>query len=235
MVHSSKTNLASQYGVVLLAGGKSSRMGTNKALLPILGKPNIEHIRDQLRSLVPAPDERGASPHFVVVTNEPESYRFLGETMVGDRHPGLGPLAGIQVGLQASPCDWNLVVACDMPMVTAEVGLFLMELAGADRSANEEPTGFDAVVPVIGGQLHPLFAVYHKRCANPIEEMLLSSKLRMIYLLDSLRVKQVTEADFPNHINIGQVFFNMNNPEDYQQVLKWLSEGGRKREVFPGS
>lgn len=202
-------------GVIILAGGKSSRMGTNKALLPVHGQPNIKRIRDELRNLDAA--DSADTSRFIIVTNDPPLYEFLGEETVGDKYPGLGPLAGIQAGLQASPCSWNLVIACDMPLITAEAARYMLVQA-AD---------VDAVVPVIGGQLHPLFAVYHKRCSDKIEDMLVSGQLRMIYLLDKLRVKQVTESDFPKHIDTQRVFYNMNRPEEWQQVQQWLDDEGR--------
>jgi molybdopterin-guanine dinucleotide biosynthesis protein A len=203
-------------------------MGTNKALLPVKGKPNIQHIRDEMLRLIPEGAASDETPHFLIVTNEPGVYDFLGEEMVSDKYPGLGPLAGIQAGLQASPCDWNLVVACDMPLATAEAGLYLLEKASGSSSDDDENgsegngTAVDAVVPVIDGQLHPLFAAYHKRCADLIEEMLVMKQLRMIYLLDKLRVKRLTEADFPAHMETERVFFNMNRPEEWEQVKLWI-------------
>lgn len=142
--------------------------------------------------------------------------------MVSDKYPGLGPLAGIQVGLQAAVAEWNLVVACDMPLVTAEAGQWMLQVA-----IGTEHPDIDAVVPVIEGQLHPLFAVYHKRCAERIEDMLLNKQLRMVELLRQLQVKQLTEADFPNYIDVNQVFFNMNTPDEWRQVQQWIMDEGR--------
>jgi molybdopterin-guanine dinucleotide biosynthesis protein A len=208
-----------EFGVVLLAGGQSRRMGKNKALLPVGGKPNIEHIRDELNF---------TSPHFVVVTNEPEIYRFLGEQMVSDRHPGKGPLAGIQAGLLQSHCDWNLVVACDMPFVSAEAAEFL--LGQAMQQPADATRQIDAVLPLIDGQMHPLFAVYHKRCASYIEDLVIADKLRMVDLLANLRVKKLTEADFPESIDSARLVFNMNRPDEWEQAKRWMEQEGRRKE-----
>ncbi len=210
-----------EVGIVILAGGKSSRMGTNKALLPIQGLPNIERLRDELAARVPHDGILLASrvSKVIVVTNEPDEYQFLGEMTVSDRHPGKGPLAGIQVGLDASPSDWNLVVACDMPFASAEAGRFLLQQAMTGSA-------IDAVVPVIHDRLHPLFAAYHKRSAEKIEDMLIADRLRMIYLLEQLQVKQVTERDFPSFIDVDRVFFNMNRPADWEQARQWISREG---------
>lgn len=205
-----------QFGVVLLAGGQSRRMGTNKALLPVGGKPNIEHIRDELNV---------SSPKFVVVTNEPDTYRFLGEQMVQDLHPGKGPLAGIQSGLTHSLAEWNLVVACDMPFVSADAADFL--LGQAIKQPADASRQIDAVVPLIDGQLHPLFAVYHKHCADRIEELIAADNLRMIDLLAKLRVKHVTESDFPATIDSSKLVFNMNKPHEWEQAKRWMEQEER--------
>ena len=99
-------------GAIILSGGKSSRMGTNKALLPFKEKTNIERIRDELRSLF---------DDIILVTNDPESYEFLKIKTVSDKYPGKGPLAGVHAGLMASNYEENIVVACDMPFVSADL------------------------------------------------------------------------------------------------------------------
>lgn len=216
-------------------------MGIDKALLTIRGKPVIARIRDELKQAVvggPAAvsgSQGVASGHeaegrhkkeesrvpFVIVANDPAAYRFLGEKTVTDRYPGRGPLAGIEAGLRASAYEWNLVVACDMPLVTGQAGRFLLEQA----VAAERPVQVDAVVPVIDGRLQPLFAVYHKRCADRIERLLQAEQLKMTDLLEQLRVKRVTEADFPAEIDTGRVFINMNRPDEYEQVQQMVDAG----------
>lgn len=220
---------------MILAGGKSSRMGSNKAMLPVRGKPNIERLRDELLRVVPANGlfESSRVSRVIVVANESATYQFLGETVIPDRYPGMGPLAGIQVGLEASPSDWNLVVACDMPFATAAAARFLLGhviRTGEPNSTVGSATDIlpnstlDAVVPVIHGQLHPLFAVYHKRSAQKIEDMIVTERLRIIFLLEQLQVKQVTEADFPESIDVDRVFFNMNRPADWEQAKFWINQ-----------
>lgn len=191
-------------GLIILAGGKSSRMGTNKALLPMAGEPNIQRIRNELRN--------ATGDSIVIVANDPEPYQFLGETIVPDRYPGKGPLAGIQSGLMASIAEWNLVSACDMPFASAAAARFLIDMA--------VHSSVDAVVPVIHGQLHPLFAVYRRSSAEPIEDMLKEDRLRMMYLLEQLRVRQVAADEFPTHIDVERVFYNMNRPQDWEEATQ---------------
>ena len=106
---------------IILAGGKSSRMGTNKALLTIDGKTVIERIVNQLEQIV---DE------IIVVTNPFHDYEFLQLPMVEDKWKGMGPLAGIEAGLNASTTERNLIVACDMPFISIELGKYLLSLFG---------------------------------------------------------------------------------------------------------
>ncbi|NRD77242.1 molybdenum cofactor guanylyltransferase [Bacillus sp. BRMEA1] len=190
-----------QASAIILAGGKSNRMGTNKALLKINNKPSIERIRDRLR------------PYFhemVLVTNDPQEYKFLGLKMTADQHPGMGPLAGLYAGLTASECDMNLLTACDMPFVSGELASVLVSLCGSH----------DAVVPVIDGNEHPLFAVYHKRILEKTAKRLEEEKLSMKNLLSQLNVRYVTAAELGGFSELGELFFNMNRPNEYEEAKR---------------
>src|SRR5690606_20588107 len=101
---------------IILAGGKSSRMGRNKALLDFHGQTVIETIANELQKIV---------NHLIIVTNNQEDYAFLQLPMVSDKWQGIGPLAGIHAGLSISKTEKNLVVACDMPFVSREIGSYL--------------------------------------------------------------------------------------------------------------
>ncbi|WP_053368444.1 molybdenum cofactor guanylyltransferase [Bacillus sp. FJAT-27245] len=192
---------------ILLSGGKSSRMGTNKALLKINEKTNIERIRDELLKVF---DE------VILVTNEPEEYRFLQLKTVTDEYPGKGPLAGIHAGLKASSFDANLVVACDMPFVSSELGEIMVKNLGHH----------DAVVPVIEGRQHPLFAVYQKGIAEAAETCINEGSLRLKHLFEQLDVLFLTERDLETYSNgsLERIFFNMNKPEEYELAVQQAKE-----------
>jgi molybdenum cofactor guanylyltransferase len=192
-------------GAIILSGGKSRRMGTNKALLPISEKPSIARIKDELQTKF---------EDIVLVTNHPGDYHFLNVPMVSDFYPGKGPLAGIHAGLEASVHEVNLVVACDMPFVSAGLGAILVE------NLKE----YDAVVPTIDGVRHPLFAVYRKKIIKEIKSCLENDSLRMIHMLDKLNVRYMTELDLQafNEETLTQIFFNMNHPEEYEHAKKWV-------------
>ena len=189
---------------IILSGGKSSRMGTNKALLPFRQKTNIERIKDAVATLF---------DDIILVTNEPETYEFLGIKTVSDIYPGKGPLAGIHAGLSASKYEENVVVACDMPFVSADLAEVLIK----------NLKHVDAVVPIIGGRQHPLFAAYQKKVVPEIESNLKENRLRMADLLEKVEVRFLEGNELLAFAdgNLERIFFNMNHPEDYEHAKKW--------------
>jgi molybdopterin-guanine dinucleotide biosynthesis protein A len=192
-------------GAIILAGGKSTRMGTNKALLKIKEMPNVERILTLLRS---------AFPHPILVTNDLDLYHFLGVKTVKDYFPGKGPLAGIHAGLIASPFEANVSVACDMPFVSAELA----------RALVEKSHGYDAVIPVIGGRRQPLFAVYKKSLIGVMEEKIKNDLLRMKDLLDEVNVLYLTEQELKVEERFERIFFNMNHPHEYEEAIQIAEE-----------
>lgn len=189
---------------IILSGGKSSRMGTNKALLKINKKTNIERIRDTLKHRFNG---------IILVTNHFDDYEFLELEMAADDYPGMGPLAGLHAGLKASESDVNFVVACDMPFVSGELAETMAKLCG----------DYDAVIPVINGTQHPLFAVFKKSVAVEAKKCIAAGNLRMKQLLDRLNVLYVTEKELAgfSQAELERVFFNMNHPEEYEDAKKW--------------
>ena len=195
-------------GAIILSGGKSSRMGTNKALLKFHEKTNIERIKDELKHVF---------DDIILVTNDPETYQFLNIKTVTDQYPDSGPLAGIHAGLEASDYEENFVVACDMPFVSAELAESLVKAL----------KHHDAVVPVIEGRQHPLFAAYQKRAAREAKSCIEEDTLRMKHLLDRLNVRYLEEEDLMLYCegSLERVFFNMNHPEEYEDAKRWAESG----------
>ena len=196
-------------GVILLAGGQSRRMGTNKALLSLGGKKNMERIVDELSKV-----SQLSLP--LIVTNQPEVYSWLGLQMTSDLYPGQGPLAGIHAGMLASEHKVNLVVACDMPFVSSNIARWLLE----------QVRDHHAVVPrITPNLLHPLFAVYHtEMCLQVLEDCLRAGRLRVTDMLHHLRVNYVNPMEGELGIDVDQAFFNMNHPHDYEQAKKWVNK-----------
>src|SRR3954463_5330874 len=145
---------------IILAGGQSSRMGTNKALLQLKGKTVIEGMVEKLENIV---------DNTIIVTNTFEDYEFLHLPMIEDKRKGKGPLAGIEAGLAATKNAHNLVVACDMPFISTKLGAYLL-------SYLEE---YEAAVAEVSGQLHPLFAAYRKDINVVVTQSLEGNQLRI--------------------------------------------------------
>ncbi|MDQ0252877.1 molybdopterin-guanine dinucleotide biosynthesis protein A [Evansella vedderi] len=193
-------------GLILLSGGKSSRMGTNKALLPIEGKTNIERIFESLGE--------GFTDR-ILVTNSPEEYAPLlpeDVKIVSDVYPGLGPLSGIHAGLLATAAEYNVVVACDMPFVSRQLGQLLVQ----------KSKGYQAVVPRFRGMRQPLFAVYHKSMTGDIERFLQGNDFRVNNLWGKVNTLWVEEDDLSTIPEIELAFYNMNYPEEYEKVKEWV-------------
>lgn len=193
--------------LILLSGGKSSRMGRNKALLSVDGKANIKRMLERLQT---------DFQETILVTNQPQEYHELdgSVTMVKDIYPGLGPLSGIHAGLHASTHDINLVVACDMPFVSPSLATYFIQ----------HNDGYDAVIPKVEGRNQPLFAVYKKSCLSILEECLQENMLRVNSFLSKVHVRYLEETNFPPNIDVERVFYNMNQPEEYDQVQQWVAK-----------
>ncbi len=192
--------------VVISAGGKSSRMGTDKAFVRVGGQPIIERIVEQL-------DGYGAE--MLVITNKPDRYRYLGLPMYGDVLPDKGALGGLYTALHYAGQPHALVVACDMPFVNWPLLDHLCRLA----------PDFDAVVPRLDGEFEPFRAVYSKVCVEAMRAALDAGQMRVISFFPSVRLRVVEEAEVdrfdPQHVT----FFNVNRPEDLARAELMARDG----------
>jgi molybdenum cofactor guanylyltransferase len=194
---------------IILAGGKSSRMGTNKALLEIGGVPTIIRISEELKKTV---DE------LLIVTNSFEEFAFMQLPMVEDRWKGMGPLAGIEAGLRVSHTEKNLIVACDMPFISAKIGSVL--LGYLDE--------YQAAVPDMNGRLQPLFAAYRKEVKGLAADSLMKNELRIQQFLDNLLMKTVKKEEWDIEGRSDELyFFNMNEPTEYKKAENILNNSGK--------
>ncbi|MEC5422520.1 molybdenum cofactor guanylyltransferase [Virgibacillus sp. C22-A2] len=184
---------------VILSGGKSSRMGTNKALLKLGNKKVIEHIADELQSLT---DE------VIIVTNEPSLYTFLDLQLICDRHQDKGPLAGLESAFHHINADTFVVAACDMPFVKQSVYAHLLQ----------QTENYDAAVPIYNRQIHPLSAVYKRSVLPLMQQRLENNELQVKGFYDQIHVNYINEyGDLADEV-VRKHFFNMNNPEEYEQA-----------------
>lgn len=184
---------------IILAGGRSSRMGQDKSLLTYGKDSLIGLVVKELELVV---DE------IIIVSNQENKYRFSGTREICDIFPGMGPLGGIHAGLVASRYDCSFVTACDLPFFQGPLARFLLE----------ENQGFDVVVPQIGNYLEPLFAAYSKECLPAIEACLQKNIRKVVAFYPFVRVNYVGENLIRRFCNPEKVFFNVNTPKDYGMI-----------------
>ncbi len=196
-------------GAAILAGGHSTRMGTDKALLQAWpgGPAVIEMVAARLV-------EAGLPPP-LLVTNAPHRHAFLGLRMVADDLPGAGPLGGVFTALNHSPFRRVLVVACDMPLLNPDLVRYMASL----------PDDADAVVPRHSGESgrqrpEPLHAIYSHRCIEPIRRRLERGSLSIVGLLDELNVRYIEEAELRTFDPHLLSFRNINTPEEWAEYLR---------------
>ncbi len=187
----------------VLTGGESRRMGRDKALLEIGGRPMALRMVERVRPLVSE----------VALVGAPERYEHLGVPVLADCEAGRGPLAGIVTALRATRFDWNLIVACDLPFLEAS---FLEMLLS---EANDE---YDAVVPRPSDGWQPLCAAYHRRCLPALERVLVSDYPKISVAFDSLRVHALAPDRLARFAFAPRMFKNMNSPEDYEEAKRIL-------------
>ncbi|MDQ6676413.1 MAG: molybdenum cofactor guanylyltransferase [Acidobacteriota bacterium] len=182
----------------VLVGGKSSRMGENKALLNYSGCALAQHVAVQVAQAAGS----------VCLAGNPEIYGALGYSVIADRMVGAGPLGGVEAVLHSGAArEWNLIVACDMPALDSA------SLAQLCRAVETLRGDTDCLVPQIAsGQLQPLCALYRKRCANAATSALRSGLRRMLDWIALLH------AEFWPVSAAGQ-FQNVNTPPDWAQFL----------------
>ncbi|MBX7150623.1 molybdenum cofactor guanylyltransferase [bacterium] len=188
-------------GGIILLGGKSERMGTDKYLLPFFNLTLIEYLCDELSKVT---DE------IICVTNEPEKLYFLFHHKVSDIQPVPSALTGIHAGLVHSKYHYNFILACDLPLFHAEVVRIMIKHVRDDTQI---------VVPHSEKGYESLCGIYSKKCIPLIENLISSNDLRIsdLYtqtptvLIESSEIESTTHSD---------VFFNMNTREDYVLALE---------------
>lgn len=183
---------------VLLAGGKSRRMGQDKALLRLAGRPLFERSWELLQQFFSTVIIAGDRPD--LVTPEISS--------VADIYPG-STLGGLHTGLLTATTDWIFVAPCDMPFPDAQIVKLLLQ----------HRNGFDAVVPRTFVGYEPVFALYHKNCLPQIETMLRQNQFRIYDFYQRINMRYLDPPELPS--GWQRSLINVNTPDD----LAKLKEG----------
>jgi molybdopterin-guanine dinucleotide biosynthesis protein A len=197
------------FTAIVLAGGASSRMGSDKALLRFGNETLIERV---VRKLKPIAAE------IVVVSGAHVELPPLADArIVVDDVPSQGPVAGILYGIRAAESDFLFVCGCDHPFL--EPALVMLLVRRAD--------GLDGAVPIVGGVRQPLTAAYHRRIGSIAQTLLARGERRASALLDRARLCEVTEAELAAADPSGLSFLDIDTPEAYRRALA-IGEAGEK-------
>ena len=195
---------------VVLAGGRSRRLGRDKAVELVGGEPLISRVIGRMSEVA---DE------IVVVVNGIERASELplpqDAIVVVDAYPDKGSLGGIFSGLRAGREDWAMVVACDMPFVNVAL---LKHILGQREEC-------DAVVPILDGRPEPIHAAYSKVCLPAIEKKILADDLKIAGFFDDVRVKFVGQIDVEKLDPDRLSFFNINTEQDLKKAAELISSG----------
>lgn len=206
---------------IVMAGGRSSRMGTDKALVELAGKPLVAWVLDALR---------GITDDQLIVTRRDDDHRLarFGVPVIVDRLPARGPLTGLHAGLQAAPSDLSIVVACDMPLVREALLVLLARAIGAFHAAI--PYVGEPELPVPGpfgtardAGIQPLVAAYRRRCVEPIEKLLRKGPVPIGGLPAVIHARIVPPAEWSVADPDARSFFNVNSPEDLVEARRLLN------------
>ena len=183
----------------IMAGGKSTRMGQDKAWIELDGEPLVARVAGVLAQVA---DE------VIVVANDPR-YESLGLRVVRDRWPAGGALGGIATGVGAATHDTVLVAACDMPFTSVEMWRLLLGHAGEA----------DVVIPRVGGEYETLHALYAKACVPHMARSIAENRLRVISFFEAVRVLAVEEPELRAVDPTLRAFTNVNTPEELAGAL----------------
>jgi molybdopterin-guanine dinucleotide biosynthesis protein A len=197
---------------IILAGGKSLRLGHDKITEKVGNKTLLEKVISRIDSL---------SKDIIIVTAEERDFTEFTDNpkvkTVTDIFPGRGSLGGIYTGLVKSDSFYNLVIAADMPFLNGDLLTYMTEVAD----------GFDFIIPRIGTFFEPLHSIYSKNCVSPMETMINNNRRVIIELFDFVKVRYVEAEEIdrfdPEHLS----FFNINTMEDLELARK-ITDGAKE-------
>ncbi len=185
-----------EIGAYILAGGKSSRMGTDKGLISIFGKPMVEHVMIALRQVF---------SHITIISNN-KDYSQSGLKVIPDLIPDHGPMGGVYTGLKDSFFQLNFFCSCDMPFINK---MALDQLL--DQAVENQIT-----VPVVLGKVQPLFAVYPNSIINDLEQLIHQNRLKMVGMIGEFVHQKVYFDLFES--DLQKQFRNINTKADLDDI-----------------
>jgi molybdopterin-guanine dinucleotide biosynthesis protein A len=193
----------------ILAGGESGRMGRDKSLLELGGVALLQRTARLIEPLVAR----------LVVVGPSGRYSSFSLRVIPDDKAGVGPLGAIATALRHSAGEWNLIVACDLPYLTADWIDFLICRALASQA--------DALLPHTEGGPEPLCAMYRTSAGPAIAAALDGGVRKIMDGLAELMVEQLSLGEWKAFDSAGRLFKNMNSPADYEEARTWFDSAKR--------
>ena len=191
----------------VLAGGASSRFGSDKAQAKLGGKPMLTRMRELVLSVC-------GEVRIIVAAKAAGD----GAGLIADRWPGAGPLGGIITALQVTAdvgrSEWNLVVGCDMPFLTADWLRYLAERAAASSA--------DVIAPRSANGLEPLCAVWRTDCVSKLQSAFDSGVRKVTEAMKHLQMEVIDQREWKRFDSAGHLFWNMNTMADYEEAKRML-------------
>lgn len=185
---------------IILAGGKSLRMGQDKAIMSFNNETLIERTVKELKKIT---DE------IIIASNHTCKYNIPGLPEVADVFSEMGPLGGIHAGLKAVKNAYAFVISCDMPLFSAKLAAYLLE----------QRQGYDVVVPELYGHWEPLCAVYSRSCLPIIEKYLRNDRKQVSQFYPEVKVLKIKKTELSFIGKTDELFYNLNAPEDYHALV----------------
>lgn len=188
---------------IILAGGKSSRMGRDKGLVNLNGKAMISHVLASVRHI---------ANNIIIVANN-NKYNQFGYIVYGDILKDCGPMGGIYSGLTYSTTENNLVISCDIPFISTELLGYIVK----------NSYDCDIAIPVHNEKLEPLCAIYSKKCVQKLKDLLLKKELKMHDALSNFHVKQIIISPQQNFYS-EKLFQNINSKDELKIAKGIINE-----------
>ncbi|MCC7452149.1 MAG: molybdenum cofactor guanylyltransferase [Anaerolineae bacterium] len=198
------------FTLAIIAGGKSSRMGTDKSFVMVAGKPLIEHVVERISGL--------GQTATILITNKPDAYIHLHLPMYSDVLPDKGSLGGIYTAIHYSQTDYTLTVPCDTPFIQPTLLRYMLMLQAS------EGIPFDVIVPRVENYPQGLHALYNKACLDPIRERIDANRLNVIGFYPQVRVRYIDEPEYQSFDPKRLTFFNINTPDELAQAQQIAAE-----------
>ena len=185
----------------ILAGGKSTRMGTDKTLLRIDQQTLLERSVEKMQSIF---------AEVIIVGYDPAKHRIPGVRTLPDDAIGCGPLGGIQTALRHAVFDTVLIAACDLPFWDAKLASYLIE------SCDQH----DGAVPIVNGYFEPLLAAYRRTCLTAIQDRLDCGVFKFTGFFQDVRIRGITATELEKVCDPQWAFRNLNTMADFEKVRR---------------